>query len=135
MSTNQRVTLTGASAGTGGNSVGSENRFFRCRLQSNCSQRHVRTARGDNSALNSSYLMLQVCMCERKYSIYSSVSYKSEVVDIAVCDQILENSSKSHIKSSVFLHVFNDIFTYVHVFTEYFLHSFSNLSIEFLVVL
>ena len=38
-------------------------------------------------------------------------------------------------KSSVFLHVFNDISTYVYVFMEYFLHSFSNLSIEFLVVL
>ena len=50
------------------------------------------------------------------------------------CDWILENSSKSHMKSSVFLHVFNDISTYVYVFTEYFLHSFSNLSIEFLVV-
>ena len=51
------------------------------------------------------------------------------------CDRILENSSKSHMKSSVFLHVFNDISTYVYVFTEYFLHFFSNLSIEFLVVL
>ena len=50
------------------------------------------------------------------------------------CDWILENSSKSHMKSSVFLHVFNDISTYVYVFTEYFLHSFSNLSIEFLVM-
>ena len=48
-----------------------------------------------------------------------------------ICDRILENSSKS----SVFLHVFSDISTYVYVFTEYFLHSFSNLSIEFLVVL
>ena len=54
---------------------------------------------------------------------------------IIICDRILENSSKSHMKSSVFLHVFNDISTYVYVFTEYFLHSFSNLSIEFLVVL
>ena len=27
------------------------------------------------------------------------------------CDRILENSSKSHMKSSVFLHVFNDIST------------------------
>ena len=44
-------------------------------------------------------------------------------------------SSKSHMKSSVFLHVFDDISTYVYVFTEYFLHSFSNLSIEFQVVL
>ena len=52
-----------------------------------------------------------------------------------ICDRILENSSKSHKKSGVFLHVFNDISTYVYVFTEYFLHSFSNLSIEFLVVL
>ena len=52
-----------------------------------------------------------------------------------ICDRILENSSKSHMKSSVFLHVFNDISTYVYAFTEYFLHSFSNLSIEFLVVL
>ena len=51
------------------------------------------------------------------------------------CDRILENSSKSYLKSSVFLHVFNDISNYVYVFTEYFLHSFSNLSIEFLVVL
>ena len=28
------------------------------------------------------------------------------------CDQILENSFKSHIKSGVFLHVFNDISIY-----------------------
>ena len=52
---------------------------------------------------------------------------------MAICDRILENSSKSHMKSSVFLHVFNDISTYVYVFTEYFLHSFSNFIIEFLV--
>ena len=51
------------------------------------------------------------------------------------CDWILENSSKSHMKYSVFLHVFNDISTYAYVFIEYFLHSFSNLSIEFHVVL
>ena len=38
-------------------------------------------------------------------------------------------------KSSVFLHVFNNISTYAYVFTEYFLHSFSNLSIEFHLVL
>ena len=54
---------------------------------------------------------------------------------IANCDWILENSSKSHMKSSVFLHVFNDISTNAYVFTEYFLHSFSSLSIEFHVVL
>ena len=42
---------------------------------------------------------------------------------MTICDQILENSSKSHMKYNVFLHVFDDI-----------LHSFSNLSIEFNVV-
>ena len=30
-----------------------------------------------------------------------------------ICDRILENSSKSHMKSGVFLHVFNDIYIYV----------------------
>ena len=53
-------------------------------------------------------------------------------VQQSICDRILENSS---MKSSAFLHVFNDISTYAYVFTEYFLHSFSNLSIEFNVVL
>ena len=57
------------------------------------------------------------------------------MISVRICDQILENSSKSHMKSSVFLHVFNDISTYAYVFTEYFLHSFSNLNIEFHVVL
>ena len=65
------------------------------------------------------------------YAVGSIVRLES----FTICDQILENSSKSHMKSSVFLHVFNDISTYVYAFTEYFLHSFSNLSIEFLVVL
>ena len=54
---------------------------------------------------------------------------------VCICDRILENGSKSRMKSSVFLHVFNDISTYVYVFMECFLYSFSNLSIEFLVVL
>ena len=36
-----------------------------------------------------------------------------------ICDRILENSSKSHMKSSVFLHVFNDISTYAYVLTGY----------------
>ena len=51
-----------------------------------------------------------------------------------ICDRILENSSKSHMKSSVFLHVFNDVSTYAYVLTEYtyILHS---LSIEFHLVL
>ena len=47
-----------------------------------------------------------------------------------ICDRILGNRAKSHMKSSEFLHVFNDISTYAYVFTEYFLHSVSNLSIE-----
>ena len=38
-------------------------------------------------------------------------------------DQILENSSKSHMKSGVFLHVFNDISIYAYIFSEYFLTS------------
>ena len=35
----------------------------------------------------------------------------------------VENSSKSHMKSGVFLHVFNDISIYAKVFPEYFLAS------------
>ena len=70
------------------------------------------------------------------YWIFSlSIKTQTKASDIEICDRILENGSKSHMKSSVFLYVFNDISTYVYVFTEYFLHSFSNLSIEFLVVL
>ena len=42
-------------------------------------------------------------------------------VILIICDRILENSSKSHMKSGVFLHVFNDISTYAYVFTGYFL--------------
>ena len=34
-------------------------------------------------------------------------------------------------KSGVFLHVIIDISTYAYVFTGYFLHTFSNLNIEF----
>ena len=34
-------------------------------------------------------------------------------------------------KSGVFLHVFNDISTCAYIFTGYFLHTFSNLNIEF----
>ena len=48
-----------------------------------------------------------------------------------ICDWILENSSKSHMKSSVFLHVFNDISNYAY---EYFYTS-NYLSIESHVVL
>ena len=79
-----------------------------------------------------------VCyQCTRVFDKIFSLHQIGSVQAIAepICDRILENSSKSHMKSSVFLHVFNDISTYVYVFTEYFLHSFSNLSIEFLVVL
>ena len=61
--------------------------------------------------------------------------YTACIYIIVICDRILENSSKSQMKSSVFLHVFNDISTYAYVFTEYFLHFFSNSSIEFHVVL
>ena len=47
------------------------------------------------------------------------------------CDWILENSSKSRMKSSVFLHVFTDISSYMYVFPEYFSNAHSNLSIKF----
>ena len=44
---------------------------------------------------------------------------------------VLENSSKSHMISSVFQYVFNCISTYAHAFPEYLLHNFNNLSIKF----
>ena len=66
---------------------------------------------------------LVVCLMAQYYNTYV------EPILFNICDRILENSSKSHMKSSVFLHVFNDISTYVYVFMKYFLHSFSNLSI------
>ena len=68
--------------------------------------------------------------------VFSSISSKAYVVSyIAMCDRILGNSSKSHMKSGVFLHAFNDISNYAYVFPKYFLNTFSNLSIEFHVVL
>ena len=48
---------------------------------------------------------------------------------------ILENGSKSHMKSIVFQHVFNCISTKAHVFPEYLLHNFDNLSIKFHVMI
>ena len=51
------------------------------------------------------------------------------------CDRVLENGSKSHIKSIVFQHVFNCIFTKAYVFLEYLLHNFDNLSIKFHVMI
>ena len=52
-----------------------------------------------------------------------------------ICDWILENGSKSHMKSIVFQHVFNCISTYAYVFPEYLLHNFDNLSIKFHVII
>ena len=54
---------------------------------------------------------------------------------IYICDRISENGSKSHMKSSVFQHIFNYICTNAHVFPEYLLHNFNNLSIKFHVML
>ena len=51
------------------------------------------------------------------------------------CDRILENGSKSHMKSFVFLHIFNSISTYAYVFPEYLLYNFDNLSIKFHVMI
>ena len=47
------------------------------------------------------------------------------------CDRISENGFKSHMKSSVFRHIFNYIATNAYVFLEYLLHNFNNLSIKF----
>ena len=52
-----------------------------------------------------------------------------------ICGQISENGPKSHMKSSLFQHVFNYISTYAYVFPEYLLHNFDNLSIKFHVML
>ena len=41
----------------------------------------------------------------------------------------------SHMKSSVFQHIFNYISTYAYVFSEYLLCNFNNLSIKFHVML
>ena len=52
-----------------------------------------------------------------------------------ICDRILENGSKSHMKSIVFQHVFNCISTYAYVFPKYLYHNFDNLSIKFHVMI
>ena len=59
------------------------------------------------------------------------LTFMNKFIGNIICDRILENSSKSHMKSGVFLHVFNDISTYAYVFTGYSLHTFSNLNIKF----
>ena len=52
-----------------------------------------------------------------------------------ICDRILENGSKSHMKSTVFQHIFNYISTYACVFAKYLLRYSKNLRIKFHVVL
>ena len=54
---------------------------------------------------------------------------------IYICDRISENGSKSHMKSIVFLHIFNCISTNAYVFPEYLLHNLDNLSIKFHVMI
>ena len=54
---------------------------------------------------------------------------------LSICDRISENGSKSHMKSIVFLHIFNCISTNAYVFPEYLLHKFDNLSIKFHVMI
>ena len=49
----------------------------------------------------------------------------------SICDWILENSSKSHMKYTVILHVFNFISVILYVFQVYFLNKFRNFSFEF----
>ena len=51
-----------------------------------------------------------------------------------MCDRILENGSKAHMKSIIFHDVFNCISTYAYVFSEYLLDNFDNLNIKFQVM-
>ena len=46
-------------------------------------------------------------------------------------DRISENGSKSHMKSSVFQHIFNYISAYAYVFPKYLLQYSKNLSFKF----
>ena len=39
--------------------------------------------------------------------------------NIIICDRISENGSKSHMKSIVFQHAFNCIYTYTNIFSEH----------------
>ena len=66
-----------------------------------------------------SHTHMHVCVCVCGY-IASYVSLRLHVtvcmtvcvhvhIMCIICNWILENSSKSHMKSSIFLHVFNDI--------------------------
>ena len=49
-----------------------------------------------------------------------------------ICDQILENISKSHMKSSTFQQVCISMYFYLcYAFPEYLLHNFNDLSIKF----
>ena len=48
-----------------------------------------------------------------------------------ICDRILENSSKSHMKYAVFHHVFKVISVNVYVILAYFFNELGNLCYEF----
>ena len=54
---------------------------------------------------------------------------------ISICDRILENGSKAHMKSIVFQHVFSCIYTIAYVFPVYLLHNFDSLKIKFHVMI
>ena len=47
-----------------------------------------------------------------------------------ICERILRNGSKSHMKNNVFLHAFNDISSYAYIFSKYLYYCFSNSSTE-----
>ena len=76
---------------------------------------------------------LEATVLSRSLSV--SITTLIVMIRFVICDRILENNSKSHMKSGVFLHVFNDISIHAYVFPKYFLNIFSNLSIEFHAVL
>ena len=59
------------------------------------------------------WVCVYLCVCARVHAHAHTYVYPHVCMYIhSICDRILENSSKSHMKSSVFLHVFNNIFTY-----------------------
>ena len=60
------------------------------------------------------------------------LNVKALYYTVVICWKTVPNHTSTPV---LFLHVFNDISTYAYVFTVYFLHSFSNLSIKFHVVL
>ena len=70
-----------------------------------------------------------------KVLVIQQVCMQHEYFCLNICNGSSEKSSKSHIKSSVFQHIFNYISTYAYACPEYLLHNFNNTSTKFYVIL